>query len=225
MQGKYASKVKPLLLGLLAELGIWTVQKLIEHKKIMLLHNILTSKDGRLVKEIVEDQIKISWPGCWTENVRQIGDKYNISIVNIKEYTKDKLKKLMKEKINKSMDVRIKELSQQKTKLRFIKEHSQKEYLHQLNFKQTVMMLKIRLNMVETKCNYKGLFKDNLKCNICKTADDTTEHLIQCTNNIPTWNIQEHITKPENRIVSIVKQNISKRKALGFKVTVCIGED
>ena len=129
----------------------------------------------------------------------------------------------MKEKIKKSMDARIKELSQKK--LRFIKEHSQKEYLHQLNFKQTVMMLKIRLNMVETKCNYKGLFKDNLKCNICKTADDTTEHLIQCTNNVPTWNIQEHITKPENGIVSIVKQNISKRKALGFKVTVCIGED
>ena len=30
----------------------------------MLLHNILTSNEDRLIKEIVEDQIKETWPGC-----------------------------------------------------------------------------------------------------------------------------------------------------------------
>ena len=53
--------------GLLAELGIWIIGKQIEYKKIMLLlHNILTSNDDRLLKEIVKDQIKDTWPGSWT---------------------------------------------------------------------------------------------------------------------------------------------------------------
>ena len=212
-------------IGLLAELGIWTVEKQIEHKKIMLLHNILTSKDDRLVKEIVRDQIENTWPGCWTEKVKKICNKYNINIENISEYTKDNLKQLMKDKINKSMNEEIKELNQQKTKLRFIKEHSQKEYLKELNFKQSIMMLKIRLNMVETKCNYKGIFKKDLKCTICKTEDDTTEHLTECTNNTSICNITEKLTKPENEIVKIIEQNISKRESLGFKVKVCIGEE
>ena len=58
--------------GLLAELGIWTIEKQIEYKKNMLLHNILTSNGDRLIKEIVEDQIKDTWPGCWTEHVKII---------------------------------------------------------------------------------------------------------------------------------------------------------
>ena len=35
--------------GLLAEFGIWTIKKQIEYKNIMLLHNILTSNDDRLL--------------------------------------------------------------------------------------------------------------------------------------------------------------------------------
>ena len=34
--------------GLLAEVGIWTVEQQLEYKQIMLLHNIITSKNYRL---------------------------------------------------------------------------------------------------------------------------------------------------------------------------------
>ena len=53
--------------GLLTELGIWRIKKQIEYKKVMLLHNLLTSNDDRLLKEIVKDQIKDTWPGWWIE--------------------------------------------------------------------------------------------------------------------------------------------------------------
>ena len=66
------------------------------------------------------------------------------------------------------------EASQQKTKLRFIKEYSRKQYISELNFKRCKMMVKIRLNLIETKCNYKGICKDNLKCEICKLENYTT---------------------------------------------------
>ena len=36
------------------------------------------------------------------------------------------------------------------------------------------MRRKSAKNKTETKCNY--IFKDNLKCEICKLENDTTEH-------------------------------------------------
>ena len=38
--------------------------------------------------------------------------------------------------------------------------------------------LKLKLNMLEVKSNYKGQYKD-LKCK-CQESDDTTEHLFKC---------------------------------------------
>ena len=83
----------------------------------MLLHNILTSNEDRLIKEIVEDQIKDTWPGCWTERVKIICEKYDLNIHNIKRYTKDNLKQVVKSKINTLTNKEIFEESQQKTKL------------------------------------------------------------------------------------------------------------
>ena len=211
-------------IGLLAELGIWTVEKQIEYKKIMLLHNILTSKYDRLIKEIIKDQIQTTWPGCWIEKVKQLCNKYSLNIDEIHTYTKNNLKQLLKGKINTKLNVEICELSKQKTKVRFIKEYSQKEYLKELKFKDCIMMIKIRLNMIETKCNYKSMFT-NLKCEICKSEDDTTEHLLECTNNNSDQSNKEKLIEPNNEIVKIIAQNISTRESLGYRIKVCIQEE
>ena len=55
--------------GLLAEIGIWTVEQQLEYKQIMLLYNIITSKKERLIKEIIEEQIRNPWKGCWTDTI------------------------------------------------------------------------------------------------------------------------------------------------------------
>ena len=34
--------------------------------------------------------------------------------------------------------------------------------------------------MIEVKCNYKGKYKNDLTCPICKIENDTTEHLFDC---------------------------------------------
>ena len=212
-------------IGLMAELGIWTIEKQIEYKKILLLHNILTSTVDRLIKDIIKDQIQNTWPGCWIENVKEICNKYNLNIDEIDRYKKSDLKQKMKNKINTSLNKDIGEMSEQHTKLRFIKEYSQKSYLGELNLKDCITMIKIRLNMIETKCNYKNLFKDNLRCEICKDENDTTEHLLKCTKDVLEQNIAHKLTEPSNDIVKIVKQNICTREAIGYKVRVCIGEE
>ena len=78
--------------------------------------------------------------------------------------------------------------------------------------------------MIETKCNYKGIFKDNLKREKCKLENDTTEHLLKCTSNESIQNNIDKLTKPDNNVVKIIEQNISKRESLGYKVKVCIWE-
>ena len=75
-----------------------------------------------------------------------IYEKYDLNIHNIKRYTKDNLKQMVKSKINTLTNKEICEESQQKTKLRFIKEYSQKQYVSELDFKRCILMMKIRLN-------------------------------------------------------------------------------
>ena len=53
--------------GLISELGIWPVKNQVEYKRIILLHNILTTTGERKLKEIIEDQMDNTWKGCWME--------------------------------------------------------------------------------------------------------------------------------------------------------------
>ena len=49
-----------------------------------------------------------------------------------------------------------------------------------MSFEMGKTILKLRLNMLELKCNYKGEHKNNLACDLCKTGIDNTEHLFEC---------------------------------------------
>ena len=63
--------------GLLSELGIWPIELLAEYKRIMLLHDIITSDETRLIKKIINDQLENPWSGCWAI---EICEKYKIQI-------------------------------------------------------------------------------------------------------------------------------------------------
>ena len=82
-------------IGLLSEVGVWPVKHLLEYKKVMLLHQIITTQKTRFVKEIIEDQIKDTWEGCWMEQTKQICQKYNLEVEYIRTQTKEQLKKTM----------------------------------------------------------------------------------------------------------------------------------
>ena len=64
-----------------------------------------------------------------------------------------------------------------------------------------------------------------MKCEICKLENDTTEQLLKCTSNESIQINVDKLTKPDNNVVKIIEQNISKKESLGYKVKVCIGED
>ena len=204
--------------GIISELGIWPVNKHIEYKRIMLLHSVLSTKEERTLKEIIEDQVNNTWKGCWMEQTKEICQEYNINITNITEYTKDKLKQVVKGKIKESLKEEIQKLAKEKTKLRFLKNFDQENYIEELQFEDSIEMLKIRLNMIETKSNYKGTFKTEFICELCKETEDTTEHLLDC--KITTVGIttnKEDIMLPNYKVIDDIRKVIKRRENWGIK--------
>ena len=185
--------------GLLSELGVWPFEQLLAYKRIMLLHQILTSDDNRFLKEVIIDQIRSTYPGCWTEQTKEICHNLNLSIQLIRCMKKGKLKSILKKRIQQRLERRIEVESKEKTKLRFCGDFKRKKYLLMGNLNKNMVkgIIKARLNMLEVSCNYKGANRSEI-CSLCKKEKDTTEHLFECRE------ISKNIAVPN---IEILKQN------------------
>ena len=77
------------------------------------------------------------------------------------------------------------------------------EYLNVGNAAQCQNIMELRLNMVDLKMNFKGMYEDTM-CTGCFEKEETTEHFIQCKkmqeitgHNIKTNNLKEDIKSTE----------------------------
>ena len=118
--------------GLIAETGVWPVENRIEYKKVMLYHNIVNSDEKRLVKEVVEDQIRKPYKNCWGESLIVICEKYKIKIEKIKNYSKPKLKKEIKAKIMEEIARKIEDKKREMTKMRFTDGRGRRKYIEEV---------------------------------------------------------------------------------------------
>ena len=207
--------------GIMAELGIWPVGKQVEYKRLMLLHNILKSDDNRVIKEIIKYQIENTWRGCWMQETKEILRKNDIDITKMAETSKEQMKKKIKDSITLRLQTELSELKKEKTKLRFIEKFEQKRYLEELTFEDTIEMMKLRLNMMEVKCNYKGKYKNNLRCEVCNSSDDTTEHILQCKQTgVSITKIIEDIKQPNYATIRDVNKVMKEREVMGVKTVI-----
>ena len=216
-------------IGLLFELGIWPVEQLFEYKRLVLFHNILTSDDSRLIKKIILNQIENIWSGCWMEKTNELCNKYNIQISTIKNIQKDKFKQELKMKINMKQNEYLKREAKEKTKLRFCNNTQKKKYIEGLGYLEAKMIMKLRLNMLELKHNYKNQNRRDEKCNLCQYEDDTTEHLFVCkaikktAKNIPgTDIIMKDDKESYTQLVSFLKIALRKK---GIDITKSVKDN
>ena len=186
-----------------------------------LLHNILTSKDDRLLRKIVEDQIAYPWEGNWYEGVKPTCQKYGLELDEIRSWSKNECKRIMKKKVKEVIQKKLEDAKKDMTKMRFLKSFEIENYIDKVNYDECVTLLKLRLNMIETKCNYKGKFQNDLSCPLCKTALDTTEHLIECQglNVVNKITLTSNISNPNVELAKSVKKAIKIREDNGFKIT------
>ena len=118
----------------------------------------------------------------WFSEIYHQVNKMNIDIriQIVEKKTKSEWKKEVKEKIHLQIEEEFQEETKKKTKLRHLKNKSfvMEDYVANCNAETVGKIMSIRLNMVDTKCNYKGMY-DDTTCVNCG-EEETTEHLLEC---------------------------------------------
>ena len=100
-------------MGIIIETGIWLMKNRIEYKKLLLIHQIITSDDNRLIRKIIEDQDN-SYYHNWYTSVKRIAEKYilNVNMNELQNHSKND----WKVKVKVAMEVKIKEEIKEKRK-------------------------------------------------------------------------------------------------------------
>ena len=88
-----------------------------------------------------------------------------------------------------------------------------KQYIKKCESNTIKDVIKIRLHMWNTKCNYKRNESDTT-CPLCKTEEDTTEHIMVCQEGNNTYNLLDENEKDWEKIVTIYKNNKENREKL-----------
>ena len=65
-------------------------------------------------------------------------------------------------------------------------------YLKILNHEEARQIMRVRLNMVNVKANYRGSYKD-YTCSGCHIHEDTTEHLFKCWKTVHFTGIEANL--------------------------------
>jgi len=168
--------------GIIAETRIWPWKFTIIKKKLMFLHQLINATDDRrIAKKILLDQIQSQQYHGWYYTLQNEIKEYNIniSIDNMMKTTKSKWKNEIESKL--VLNIKKIDKIKNKTKMRYIKEFKKQDYLKQYNGKTCQIIMQIRLNMVETRENYKSKYQQsNTLCQACKLTEETTEHIFKC---------------------------------------------
>ena len=164
-------------LGIIFETGIWLMKNRIEYKKLLLIHQIITSDDNRLIRKIIEDQDN-SYYHNWYTSVKRIAEKYilNVNMNELQNHSKNDWKVKVKVAMEVKIKEEIKEKSKSMTKLRNVirEDIGMKGYITEMNQYEVTGYLKLRLHMYQLKSNYKNNNDDDSKCPLCKQNEDTT---------------------------------------------------
>lgn len=203
-------------LGMLMEAGVLPVRARITYKRLMLYHGVMCGDKERLLRQLFVEQKLENRKGTWVVETMRIGKECNIDVERGEEMSRKVWKKMIKEKIREVEEKRIKDEAKDMTKLRFIKDDKfeRKKYLENTTPEEAKIMMKVRLNMLGTKENYRSNDSDS-KCEWC-WEDDTTEHLFKCKR---TRRVREVYDISEDNIYNTkedkaIKNTVSYIKAI-----------
>lgn len=167
--------------GIIAETGSWPYQYIVMYKMFMFTHNLINSDESRIARKILIRQSKLKTVNYYN-TLKTFADKLevNMSIKNLQQIKKSQWKTTLKQSINKQILNDIKKETEEKTKMRFVKKESMEPelYVKHLNMKEVSTIMRLKLNMVDTKANFPN--GDDRTCIMCGMAEETTEHLFQC---------------------------------------------
>ena len=179
----YEQKQGTPYLGMLNETGFWPFSFIVKYKQLMWLHTLIHSEERRVARKVLLEQFEEKEKN-WVQQVKQWSKEIGIivKLEIIKQISKPKWKKMVKDKLEKRIQLEIQEEANKKTKLRFIKEEKfeEKQYMKRYNMKTCKEIMKLRLNMIDVKANFKGDHKENMNCSAGCNVKESTEHILKC---------------------------------------------
>ena len=209
--------------GMIIESGTWPIEQRIDYKRLMYMHNLVHSDERREARKILMEMIPKQIQGSWTEEIRLCGEKYNIEvdIRTIENKKKSAWKREIKMSINKFLELKARDMCRESTKLRFCTRNNfeRKKYLDSLSPSEIEWLIKVKLNMLPLKANYKNKFQGDVDCPLCGEEEDTTEHIFVCKT---VRNVQE--SREIAAIAADLKESINEenraRKIIQFSKMV-----
>ena len=192
----FDQKLNTPYIGILLETGLWPYSIAIVYKRLMHFHQLMHSDERRTTKKMILNQMNGKGKGktWYGEGVEPWIDKLGLRDMgeNILEVKKSEWKERVKEGLNVCV---MKELYSQKenmTKLRFTRSFETQDYIKSCPMMKVKKIMKVKLNMIELKANFKGKYSD-LICPACGEQNETTEHVIVCEEyrKLTGHNLQE----------------------------------
>ena len=169
--------------GLRAELGIYSVGKIMIKRKLMFLHRLLNQQDGNITRRVLLEQENL--PGeTWLSNTLNVCRKLGLSdnLDSIAHTPKSKWKQVSNNAIKQDEEEQLK-MWAGKSKKYTCKTLtvSPKNYINYLPPALAMTILKARTGMTEIKTNYKNMYSDQL-CRKCLAETEDLCHILNCKN-------------------------------------------
>ena len=144
----------------------------------MWLYRLVNSENERPAKTIL-----LQPDNRWYKELKEYAAsiRLNIQYHQIEEMSYTDYSDMVNTKIEHKINQTILHMKETKTKLRWTTPGQQQQYLQhgQCTLQQAKTIIRIRLHMISTKCNYKRDEEDT-KCRKCDKEDETTEHVLEC---------------------------------------------
>ena len=159
--------------------------------KILLVQAIRRQEDGGLAKDVLEEQVRMSWPGLASE-VSQICKEINLPDASTKDVDKEDIKKAIKYDHIKSLKL---DLKGEKLKSMSNSDISTRREYTSWGLLECRMAFRLETNMFICRANMPTMFKRDLTCRACTPGADQgvagpvedQDHLEVCPGYASQW--------------------------------------
>ena len=217
LRGLLGAHTKIPLEALYLETKSVPIRFIVASRRILYLHTILQRNPCEMLPKIYQAQKMNPSPGDFVNLVQNdleiLG--LNISEHEMKQTTKSKLKKIVKEKVHNAAFQYLKSLQQSHSKMSNVKyeKFDISQYLCSplFNRDSRCLLLALRTRTVRgIKCDFPGLYKDKM-CPLGCGDLDTIQNILSC-KILRQYHTSENIVSGEINFEDIFSHDVSKQK-------------
>ena len=189
--------------ALLHETGLMKIEHIVNQRKLEYYVDLHNREDERL--EVRKRKYQENERMTYETEIEELIKLYKIE-ENLKEIGKYEGKNIIKKAIEKKNKEEIDEQKNKGRKTQNI-ERWKEDYLRNLKYKDARTIFELRSNMIKVKANYKNEHAGQIKCELCKEKDETTQHIFECKEN---GNLLKEINVKESTEETLKINNLEK---------------